>query len=132
MLKEFITIAGGLSGLVSLIAILFFWFYRFGYYASKLDMLCEIVIKNVSFNLAGSNPASQNFFSALSLKKRKYIEKISAKKESLEWKVGTIIGTMGLSKIKKWSGQTDTLTIVKCLIIIINKYSIHSSNLSKK
>lgn len=132
MLIEFISIVGGLSGLVSLIAILILWFYKFGYYASKLDMLCEIVIKNVNFNLAGSNPASQNFFSALSLKKREYIEKISAKKESLEWKVGTIIGTMGLSKIKKWSGQTDTLTIVKCLIITINKYSIHSSNLSKK
>ncbi|MFH1939155.1 MAG: hypothetical protein ABIK21_03255 [bacterium] len=131
MLKEFISIVGGISGLVSLIAILIFWFYKFGYYASKVDMLCEIVIKNISFDLAGSNPASQKFFSALSLKKRKYIEKISAKKESLEWKVSTIIGTMGLSKIKKWSGQTDALTIIKCLIVIINKYS-PSSNLSKK
>jgi len=131
MLIEFISIVGGLSGLVSLIAILFFWFYKFGYYASKVDLLCEVVIKNISFNLAGANPASQNFFSALSLKKRKYIEKISAKKESLEWKVGTIIGTMGLSKIKKWSGQTDASTIIKCLIVIINKYS-HSPNLAKK
>jgi len=132
MLKEFISIVGGLSGLISLIAVLFFWFYRFGYYTSKIDMLCEIVIKNVSFDLAGSNPASQKFFSTLPLKKRAYIEKISAKEESLEWKVSTIIGTMGLSKIKKWSGQTDALTIVKCLMVIINKYSPHSSNLSKK
>ena len=132
MLIKFISIIGGLSGLVSLIAILIFWFYKFGYYASKVDLLCEVVIKNISFNLAGSNPASQNFFSTLPLKKRKYIENISAKEESLEWKIGTIIGTMGLSKIKKWSGQTDALTIVKCLIIIINKYSTHSSNLSKK
>jgi len=94
-------------------------------------LLCEIVIKNISFNLAGANPISQDFFSALPLKKQRYIENISVKEESLEWKVITIVCKIGLSKIKKWTGQTDALTIVKCLIIIINKYSTHSSNLSK-
>lgn len=131
MLIEFISIVGGLSGLVSLIAILILWFYKFGYYASKVDLLSEIVIKNISLNLASANPISQNFFSALPLKKQKYIENISAKKESLEWKVITIVCKIGLSKIKKWTGQTDALTIIKCLIVIINKYS-PSSNLSKK
>ena len=131
MLKEFISIVGGLSGLVSLIAILILWFYKFGYYASKVDLLCEVVIKNISFNLAGTNPIPQNFFSTLPLKKQKYIENISAKEESLEWKVSTIVGKIGLGKIKKWTGQTDALTIIKCLIVTINKYS-HSSNLSKK
>jgi len=62
---------------------------------------------------------------------KKYIENISAKKESLEWKVITIVSKVGLSKIKKWTGQTDAPTIIKCLIVIINKYS-HSSNLSKE
>jgi len=131
MLIEFISIVGGLSGLVSLIAILIFWFYKFGYYASKVDLLCEVVIKNISFNLAGTNPISQNFFSALPLKKQKYIENISAKEESMEWKVITIVCKIGLSKIKKWTGQTDASIIIKCLIVIINKYS-HSSHLSKK
>ena len=42
MLIEFISIIGGLSGLVSLIAILIFWFYKFGYYASKVDLLCSV------------------------------------------------------------------------------------------
>jgi len=131
MLKEFISIVGGLAGLVSLIAILILWFYKFGYYASKVDLLCEVVIKNISFNLAGTNPIPQNFFSALPAKKQKYIENISDKEESLEWKVITIVCKIGLSKIKKWTGQTDTLTIIKWLIVIINKYS-HSPNLSKK
>ena len=131
MLIEFISIVGGLSGLVSLIAILIFWFYKFGYYASKVDLLCEVVIKNISFNLAGANPISQNFFSALPSKKQKYIENISAKEESLEWKVITIVCKIGLGKIKKWTGQTDASTIIKCLIVIINKYS-HSPNLSQK
>lgn len=137
MLKEGLVLIKEFSGVFSLFFLLFIWFYRLGRYASKVDMIYEVVINNIK--LVSLNPYSpQKLFSSLPSKKQKYIEKISAKEESLGWKVSTIIGTIGLSKIKKWSGQTDALIILKCLIGKINEYSPppnqsknHSSNTNK-
>ncbi len=132
MLNEILIIVKDLSGTASLAAILFFWFYTFGKYSSKLDMVYEIIIKNARIDLTEhTNPLSQEFFSSLPLKKQKYIEEISAKEKPLEWKVSTIVGAIRLNKMKEWSGQTDSLTILRCLLVIINKHSPSPPNPSK-
>ncbi|MBA7513768.1 hypothetical protein ES705_05786 [subsurface metagenome] len=132
MLNDTFIVLKDLSGIASLTAILIFWFYTFGKYSSKLDMVYEIIIKSAVIDLAKhTNPSSQKFFSSLPLKKQKYIEKISAKEKPLEWKVSTIVGAIRLNKMKEWSGQTESLTILRCLLVIINKHSPSPPNPSK-
>lgn len=145
MLIEVFTTLKESAGVLSLAAILFFWFYTFGKYtgkvdglskqvdtlSSKVDMLWIVALKNFIANLSKSelpNPLSESVFSSFPSETQKYIKKISIQKESIEWKIGIIISTIGLENIKKWSSQTDTLTILKCFILIIKKYSPPSKN----
>lgn len=121
MWLEIIDTVGGIAGIVSVIGILGIWFFKLGALKNKVDMMWEIIVPQLKIGSFPANPSPEKVFSSLPPKTQKYVKKIGAQKQSLEWKVSAIVSKVGIEKMKNWTEEEEVTKVMNSLAVLIKK-----------